>query len=1492
MQKYAKRVLKTCAWGIGVLFLIQVMLVLLLHIPVVQKTVVQFAIGELKSRLGTEVSIESIHLKPLQISLELEQIYVGDRSQDTLFYAKEFSANLSLGSLLHGSVGVNKILLQDFFVNLYQTSENGDYNYQFLIDSFASSDTTHTDQTPSSFKASVSSLQLKDGRFHLVSFSNDSLLTDHQFNASNILLSAIDADISCPVLSAEKIEGAVRHLSFIEQSGLELKNLTLKAKYESDLFKIDELFLSMPQSQLQIPEMWFDMRTQKFACFVDKSYVIPTDIVAFAPVLSQMQDSISLSLAISGQLPSISVDKLHVGYGHDIMLQASAVLSDYLHYHSSELSAQVWQFKITPQGVHSILRLTDATSSLPEVIKEMGDIRLKGNMAGSLEHLNLRAEAWARAGSLQARANMNTDSTFSTMRLVADVSTLHLQLQKLGLEGLGKMSALAKVEYRQESPNEISISSEGVVRSLQYQNDTLENIYYTVAYSPDKLQADVQANMPQGDISLSVESHGSTNAKYVLEGKIRELNINTFFSYPQWKHPLLWADFQGEIYSGEQSGYGGSIRIEGLKLQDQHKLFQPGTVLLTAENTALDNGYIALTSSLLDARIEGRLLPEKMMEDISYIAHRYLPQFIPVASSKAKGVNKFNFSFQTKNILPLMDILNIPLTQRQPVTLKGEMNAEERKLLLNLHAPALKYGEGIWRGSRLHLSTTHDKLYLEAATMLFEGDNRRELEVMANAVSDTIRIQLNCGNDAPELSVGGQIDSYISFRRNKEEQLVSELMIEPSMIYVNDLRFLLSPAFVVHENNRTVVSNLGFRLEGEEYVKIYGAVSDQPSDTLHIAFSDAQLLPVLTALNITDIDGLMQGDIRITSVTSTPRLLTDGFLVDKIVIKQDTLGTLRLASRWIDSKQAAQINAGLEKLNQNIANIQGFVYTSDTLKTDLHIHLNRFNIGPLQSFSGGMFTRLQGYLSTDIHLQGPLKDPDIEGWLGLEDGLLGLDYTNVEYHIADTIQINKNQLGFDNLQIRDSRGNKASLSARVEHQNFSNMQYSLRASLNNFMALNTQNRIDSLYYGRVDVSGEMEINGDSDGVDVKMNVKNANRSQFTVLIPQSETAVEYQGIVYVNTPEPEPDSLDFALPQVKKDIKSNPFNVTVRGVAHVNDNLQLNIIMPQITGSTSLQVAGRGQIEFDYNDRSEITKAQGNYEITGGTVKLDLKQISGITFNIQEGSKLMFRGDVMQTTFDISAYRQIKADLSSLDASFSNDRNLTSTRTDVQCVLGLQGNMDQMTLTYNIVLPNASDDVRRKVQSLIVTEEQRIQQFVYLLFTGSFYSGSSSSVDANIGVNSVMTSVASGALSTALNTAFSRILGDKWDIGTDFSTNDGNMSSMNVNVNVSTRLFDDRLQVKTNLGYRSGSELSGTDDGLVGDIDVEYHLTNSLKVKVYNRENDKYYRTATTTQGVGIVYTRESKKLKGLFRFLRKRKKAAPDTIIPDKTLSTPKEEL
>ena len=178
--------------------------------------------------------------------------------------------------------------------------------------------------------------------------------------------------------------------------------------------------------------------------------------------------------------------------------------------------------------------------------------------------------------------------------------------------------------------------------------------------------------------------------------------------------------------------------------------------------------------------------------------------------------------------------------------------------------------------------------------------------------------------------------------------------------------------------------------------------------------------------------------------------------------------------------------------------------------------------------------------------------------------------------------------------------------------------------------------------------------------------------------------------------------------------------------------------------------------------------------------------------------------------------------------------------------------------------PTLSQDVDRRIRSIVSTDEMMNRQIIYLLALNKFYTPDY----MNVGQarNNELVSVASSTLSSQLSNMLGQI-SDKWNIGTNIRSDKGDFSDVEFELALSSQLLNNRLIFNGNFGYRDDAVNSNT---FIGDFDLEYLLSKSgnLRLKAYNHYNDKnyYIKSALTTQGVGIMYKRDFTKFQELFQ--------------------------
>ncbi|WMJ72284.1 translocation/assembly module TamB domain-containing protein [Cytophagaceae bacterium ABcell3] len=125
------------------MFIILAMITLLLgvYIAIRIPQVQQYALGHINSflqkELETNINIGEMKLDPLR-QLVLQNVYIEDQAGDTLFYSRRLRVDFDILPLLDKKVNLEIAELNGAVTNIYRHQEEEGFNYQFIVDYFAS----------------------------------------------------------------------------------------------------------------------------------------------------------------------------------------------------------------------------------------------------------------------------------------------------------------------------------------------------------------------------------------------------------------------------------------------------------------------------------------------------------------------------------------------------------------------------------------------------------------------------------------------------------------------------------------------------------------------------------------------------------------------------------------------------------------------------------------------------------------------------------------------------------------------------------------------------------------------------------------------------------------------------------------------------------------------------------------------------------------------------------------------------------------------------------------------------------------------------------------------------------------------------------------------------------------------------------------------------------------------------------------------------------
>jgi translocation and assembly module TamB len=138
-----------------ILFIILFFLIILLLLQTrpVQNVLRAEAVAWLEKKLQTRVEVGKVYVS-FPKNIVLENVYLEDRQKDTLLSGGRIEANLDLYDLIfRNQLDVKSITLDNITAKVKRMLPDTVFNFQFVVDAFAKTDTTTSTDTSAYFMA-------------------------------------------------------------------------------------------------------------------------------------------------------------------------------------------------------------------------------------------------------------------------------------------------------------------------------------------------------------------------------------------------------------------------------------------------------------------------------------------------------------------------------------------------------------------------------------------------------------------------------------------------------------------------------------------------------------------------------------------------------------------------------------------------------------------------------------------------------------------------------------------------------------------------------------------------------------------------------------------------------------------------------------------------------------------------------------------------------------------------------------------------------------------------------------------------------------------------------------------------------------------------------------------------------------------------------------------------------------------------------------------
>lgn len=1422
--------------------------------------------------------------------LELENVrfnqidkWVG---KDLLVSVKKMDVNADTIDFSNKKIAFNSITLDNPF--FYQSNYTGN-----RPEMHSSSSTNVKITTPGQYQwnndgwvVKVKDIQLNNGSFQNEKETERAPFAD-KFDGQHILFTAINGSLRNVLFEKDTLTTDV-HLATKEKSGFEVKKLEAKMKFTPEIMEFNKLDLVTEKSRLgSYYSMGYNDFNEDMSDFInnvrlhgkfENSVVNSDDIAFFAPELKQWKRSFNITGSASGTIDNLVAKNIFIKSGNtsvdgDIALKGLPdIKNTFIDFKSNDL----------------ITNYADLVTLVPQLknvtqpqLSRLGNIRFKGNYTGFINDFVTYGSISTNLGNLVADVNMklpdNMPPTYS-----GKISSAGFNLgQFINNKSLGNIALEGDVAGKGFTLDDLKANFRGSVHQLQFSGYDYKNIIVDGNFDKQIFSGHGSVNDP----NLQIDNF---NGSVSLSGKEPAFNFDAILKKSNLK-PLgftnedfaLDGHFNLNFTGNNIDNFLGKAQVYNATLLHSNTKLAFDSLTLTSY--FIDGKkFLSVQSNELEANVTGNFKILELPDAFKVFLNRYYPAYIPKPKHSVSDQD-FTFFIKTKEVDEYVQLLDSKLKGFNNTTLSGNLNLAKNELNVNADVPEFEYDKKIFNNIKLVGKGNFEALDTKITTgdivmndsLHFPGT---DLSVRSSNDISTVHLKTS----ASKTLNGAELNATV-------KTLTDGVIIHfsPSSFIINDKKWQLEKdGELTIRNSYIDASEVKFVQENQEIV-----LSTEPAQD---GTDHTDVIAKLKKVNIEDFTPFFLKKPRLEGLLTGTITLKDPF--GKQIIEYDA----KAENFSLDNKEIGTTNlrgdvntaTGLIKFKADansksyLFNIDGSYNYKDTSANQMNIDLaaEHFDLSLLDNYLGTIFSNIKGDAVSTLKISGGEKHQYISGNVTVTDGSLKVIYTQCKYKFTnETIIFNPGELDLGTIQLRDTLNNTGTASGKIFYSDFfDDLSFdNVKMETGKMLLLNTTEKDNSSFYGKVIGGATMSINGNVS--DLKMKIKGEPSILDTSHIFLPTGAGKEAGTI---------DYIDFTpFGSLMEDSKSKQgTNISVDMDLKANPACKIDVILDAATGDI-IKGRGNGNLNITVGTREPLTM-RGRYDITDGEYKFNFQTFLQKYFNIKKGS-LVWNGDPYLALINIDAeYLASNVDLSSL-ATSSGKFNQKS---DINIVAHLTRTLKDPKIDFEFVIPKEKQNERtndpvvlENLKKLTKDENERNRQVASLLLFNSFITDNNGGLGASTAsfLSGTVGQVISGFLSNQLTRFFQKVFKDP--TLTPYLT-------FNSNYNLTSKELINALEASGNFGFKKeyfngrlivtlGGNIDynnpyilqarNTNVLLTPDITVEYILTADGKLRIvgFNRTSVDVTLGQRNRTGVRLSYQKEFDKK----RNDPKRKEPLPD---------------
>ena len=613
---------------------------------------------------------------------------------------------------------------------------------------------------------------------------------------------------------------------------------------------------------------------------------------------------------------------------------------------------------------------------------------------------------------------------------------------------------------------------------------------------------------------------------------------------------------------------------------------------------------------------------------------------------------------------------------------------------------------------------------------------------------------------------------------------------------------------------------------------------------------------------IPDLKGILDAEIDLLQLEGNTNQLNGKVFLNGFEFEKKPIGDLQLYSDIIQSPKDMLLNSKLFLNEEEV--IKAGYYNVPKIKKGqkFAIALQNLPMDKANSFLPSKYAELSGLLEGNISnydTRLPIaeaKKRPYQGEVRLKDAKLYTSIAN-ETYVLDSrpIIVSDGRARFNRYAL-SANDRQMILDGTVDLERA--LELDLRLLGEDILLLNSEQTQNTMFFGLVNVDADLRLSGPARAIKLRGNIDLLGNTNVTYQSQKSELQSRNQYKDLVNFTD-FGDTLFLAKTNV---VDSLPLTgMDIRLGIHLDPATKINALLTR-DGGNRFSLQGGGDFNLIIPPYGDMN-LNGTYDIQEGDINLSLTAISR-KFNIRQGSRVIWNGDVMEPKLDFKATSRIRSNVSAPGEP--------ARQVDFDVNIIAEDRLDRLKLRFETEAPQ--DLAMRNILAGMSPEEQN-RQSIMLLTSGLFLGSSSGIASRGIDVNSTLTSL----LASQLNSLAGEALNAEINLGISDGTNAFGQGT-NYSYSITKRFYNDRINFTLGGKMITGQAATGLRQSFIDNLSVEYRLdqagTHYLRF-FHNKNYENLLDGEVTETGAGYLIRRRHNSLWDLFRFSSQKRRKLPE---------------